>query len=106
MADEKVINIIRRYIYLLNNEGFGIDKAFLYGSYASGSNSENSDIDLMLVSGLISDNDIQKKSRAWILTKDVDTRIEPYLISTTRFTKDDISPLIEVVKREGIEILL
>ena len=106
MADEKVINIIRRYIYLLNNEGFGIDKAFLYGSYASGSNSENSYIDLMLVSGLISDNDIQKKSRAWILTKDVDTRIEPYLISTNRFTKDDISPLIEVVKREGIEILL
>ncbi|HPI85408.1 MAG TPA: nucleotidyltransferase domain-containing protein [Bacteroidales bacterium] len=106
MADEKVINIIRRYVYLLDNEGLGIDKAFLYGSYASGSNSENSDIDLMLVSGLISDNDIQKKSRAWILTKDVDTRIEPYLISTTRFTKDDISPLIEVVKREGIEILL
>ncbi|HNQ83132.1 MAG TPA: nucleotidyltransferase domain-containing protein [Bacteroidales bacterium] len=106
MADEKVINIIRRYVYLLDIEGLGIDKAFLYGSYASGSNSENSDIDLMLVSGLISDNDIQKKSRAWILTKDVDTRIEPYLISTTRFTKDDISPLIEVVKREGIEILL
>lgn len=62
--------------------------------------------DLMLVSGLMSDNDIEKKSRAWILTKDVDTRIEPYLISMNRFNKDDISPLIEVVRREGIEILL
>lgn len=60
----------------------------------------------MLVSGLMSDNDIEKKSRAWILTKDVDTRIEPYLISMNRFNKDDISPLIEVVRREGIEILL
>ncbi len=106
MANERIINIIKKYILLLNDEGFGINKAFLYGSYATGANVEDSDIDLMLVSGLISDNDIQKKSRAWILTRDVDTRIEPYLVSLNRFKNDESSPLIEAVKREGIEIQL
>ena len=35
---------------------------------------------------------------------DVDSRIEPYLISRKRFENDDTSPIIQMVKREGIEI--
>lgn len=36
MADKQIIKTIRNYIYLLNEEGFEINKAFLYGSFASG----------------------------------------------------------------------
>lgn len=106
MADEKIVDIIKKYVYLLNKEGFGINKAFLYGSFALGSNSEDSDIDLMLVTSAIADDDINWKSRAWILTRNIDSRIEPYLVSLDRFIKDEISPIIETVRREGIEIQL
>lgn len=104
MADEQIITAIKNYIYLLNDEGFGINRAFLYGSYASGKNSESSDIDLMLLSESLDEKDNQKKSRAWILTKKIDSRIEPYLVNINRFDKDENSPLFEIVRREGLEI--
>lgn len=104
MADQQIINKIRCYIHLLNSEGFGISKAFLYGSFATGQNNESSDIDLMLLSNTINENDIKKKSRAWVLTRKIDSRIEPYLINLHRFETDNTSPLIEIVKNEGVEI--
>jgi predicted nucleotidyltransferase len=104
MADEQIITAIKNYIYLLNNEGFKINRAFLYGSYATGKSNESSDIDLMLISESLDENDRQKKSRAWILTKKIDSRIEPYLVNYKRFDKDENSPLFEIVRREGLEI--
>jgi hypothetical protein len=44
------------------------------------------------------------KGRIWALTLKTDSRIEPYIISSMKFTSDDISPLLQIVKREGIEI--
>jgi len=106
MADRQIINKIRSYIHLLNSEGFGISKAFLYGSFATGHNTEYSDIDLLLLSSSFSENDIDKKSRAWVLTRKIDSRIEPFLLDLKRFETDDSSPLIEIVKKEGVEIEL
>lgn len=104
MADQQIINTIRKYIFLLNNEGFGISKVFLYGSFAKEKNSESSDIDLMLVSNIVADDDVLMKAQAWVLTSQVDSRIEPYLVNNNRFTKDESSPLLEIVRKEGIEI--
>jgi predicted nucleotidyltransferase len=104
MADAQVISKIRKYIYLLNSEGLGNSRAFLFGSFASGTNTESSDIDLMLVSDSLDEKDIGKKSLAWILTKGIDYRIEPYLINLNRFLTDENSPIIQVVKEKGIEI--
>lgn len=104
MADQQIINKIKDYIHLLNSEGFGICKAFLYGSFATGFNTESSDIDVMLLSKTIKESDIGKKSRAWVLTRKIDSRIEPYLINLQRFETDSSSPLVEIVKNEGVEI--
>jgi predicted nucleotidyltransferase len=104
MASKFIIDLVKRYIHLLNQEGFGINRAFIYGSYASGKNHENSDIDLMLISNMLDEFDVQKKSKAWVLTQNVDRRIEPYLVSQKRFNIDDGSPLLEIVRKEGIEV--
>ena len=104
MADEQIINTIRKYIYLLNKRGFAINKAILYGSYVTGKTHESSDIDLMLISENHDENDIKKKSLAWTLTRIIDSRIEPYLISPERFKSDESSPLLEIVRNEGMEI--
>jgi len=105
MPDEQILNITRDYIYLLNQEGFRIIRAFLYGSYAKGNMHDSSDIDLMLVSDYQIEDDMQKKMQAWLLTRKIDTRIEPYLVNNHRFVQDEDSPLVEIVKNEGLEIM-
>ena len=75
----------------------------LYGSYSKEKETEDSDIDLMIVAN--SDNtDDYNTGKIWALTKKVNSRIEPYLVSKKRFETDDTSPIIQIVKREGIEI--
>lgn len=104
MADQKIINSLKKYIQILNSEGFEITRAFLYGSQVSGNAHEASDIDLMLISKNLDDNDVKKKSKAWTLTRNEDTRIEPYLVSQSRFEGDMTTPLLEVIRNQGLEI--
>jgi len=39
------------------------------------------------------------------LTTKVDSRIEPFIVGAKRFLIDDYSPLLEIVRQEGIEII-
>jgi len=102
MAKNEVIEILRKYIYLLRAEGISIDKAFLYGSYLSNTATNESDIDLMIV--LDNENDDYLAGKIWSLTQKINSRIEPYLVGTNRFYNNETSPLIDLVKRTGFEI--
>ena len=104
MAEAEIVKTIKQYIHLLNKQGFEINRAFLYGSFATGKTHASSDIDLMLISENLDESDIGKKSQAWTLTRKIDPRIEPYLVSQDRFKNDDTSPLFEIVRNEGVEI--
>lgn len=42
--------------------------------------------------------------KAWMLTRKVNTRIEPYLVGLKKFKSNDSSPLIAMIKEKGIEI--
>ena len=59
----------------------------------------------MLISDILEENDIQRKSKAWTLTRKIDSRIEPYLVSQKRFNIDESSPLLEIVRKDGLEIV-
>ncbi len=102
MVKSEIIEILRKYIYLLRAEGISVDKAFLYGSYLSNTETNDSDIDLMIVTENESDDYIAGK--IWSLTQKVNSKIEPYLVGTNRFYNNDNSPLIDLVKRTGLEI--
>jgi uncharacterized protein len=104
MVDQQIISNIRIYVNLLNREGFDISRVFLYGSFARGEANDTSDIDLMLLSETLNDDDVQKKGRAWVLTRQIDSRIEPLLVSAKRFQSDDSSPILEIVRQEGLEL--
>ena len=104
MAEKKVIEIIKTYISVLNQAGISIQKAFLYGSYARGEATKHSDIDIMLVSPLFDNSDNEANIKAWSCTRKVDTRIEPYTVGLQKYLTDDVSPLLQIVKKEGIEI--
>jgi len=102
MAKNEVIEILRKYIYLLRAEGISVDKAFLYGSYLSNTATNDSDIDLMIV--MENENDDDLAGKIWSLTKKVNSKIEPYLVGQDRFYNNDNSPLIDLVKSTGLEI--
>lgn len=103
MAKNEVIEILRSYIYLLRAEGISVHKAFLYGSYLSNTATNESDIDLMIVTE--NENDDNLAGKIWKLTKKVNSRIEPFLVGTGRFNSNDNSPLVDLVKRTGYEII-
>ena len=101
MAEREIVDMLKRYIFILRSEGITVDKAYLYGSYLSNTASADSDIDVMIVTEKEDDYEIGK---IWNLTRKVNTKIEPYLVGKSRFVDSQNSPLIDLVKRTGLQI--
>ena len=106
MAKAEVIELLKKYILLLNSNGISVYKAFLFGSYSTNTATEASDIDVMIVSEKYDESDDEAVGKIWKLTRMVSTKIESFLIGKNKFISDDNSPLIEQVKRQGIELTL
>jgi uncharacterized protein len=104
MIDTKVINVVKKYLGILSQEGILISKAFIYGSQVNGTASDESDIDLMLISPLFDENTDKYAPVLWLSTRKASYKIEPIAVGEKRFNTDDTSPLIEIVRQEGIEI--
>ena len=101
MSKSEIVEVLKKYIFILRSEGITVDKAYLYGSYLSNTATEDSDIDALIVTENENDN---LTGKIWSLTKRVNSRIEPYLIDKDRFINNKDSLLIDLVKRTGIEI--
>jgi predicted nucleotidyltransferase len=106
MVDPGIELIVKKYLNLLAESGIRVDRAFLYGSCARGGSLDSSDIDLMLVSDIFDTDDDMVLSKPWLYTVKVDHRIEPVSVGSRRFDNDSESPLIGIVKKEGIQISL
>ncbi len=104
MTQNEVIELIKKYLSSLKQNGINITEAYLYGSYARNTATEDSDIDLMLVSPLFDDDPIKYSAAIWFTASEVSYKIEPVTIGEKRFMTDDYSPLIGIVKKEGIRI--
>jgi len=106
MSKAEVIELLKKYILLLNSNGISVYKAFLFGSYSTNTATDASDIDVMIVSEKHDESDDEAVGKIWKLTRLVSTKIEPFLIGKNKFISDDNSPLIEQIKRQGIELSL
>ena len=106
MDRKETLNKVSEYVKILNDSGLHIEKAFLFGSAARNEEQEGSDIDVMIVSRRFDDSsDDLAYGLIWKLTRRIDSRIEPYAIGLSRFDNDDVSPLLQIVKKEGIPIM-
>lgn len=104
MAKNEVIEMLKRYIILLNSEGISVTDAFLFGSYSTGTATDTSDIDVLIVSDKYDETDDVVVGKIWKLTRKISTKIEPLFIGINKFQSDTSSPLISMIKRTGIEI--
>lgn len=92
------------FIKTLIEQGIPVEQAFLYGSYARNEMRKESDIDVLLISDKIDSDDLRTIGRIYRLAYPIDPRIEPYLITKEKFLNDEISFIIDAVRKEGIEI--
>ena len=104
MLQSDAIEIVKKYVTNLNKAGYPIEKAFLFGSYARNEAGENSDIDVLLVSEIFDTDDDAILSEPWSPKYRPDYRIEPIAMGKKRFLTDDNSIILEMVRREGVEI--
>lgn len=102
MASGEIINASVSYLKLLKDNGIHVHKAWLYGSYARGDNNPESDIDLLIVSSDFDNPEQSTIGLVWRLTRLINSRIEPYLVGLNKFENDDISPILQIVRKEGI----
>ena len=103
MADVKALEIypsILRYIKTVRKY-FEIDSVFLFGSYASGSASSDSDIDLAIVSESFTNNKFESGVILGKMTWGIDTRIEPIAFTPKEFEEQFFA---QEIKMKGIEI--
>ena len=104
MADSEVVEAVREYLTVLNKHGIPADRAILFGSRARGTGDEDSDIDILVVSSRFDEDRWAYESDLWRWTLEADHRIEPIPVGERQFLEDGASPIIEVARREGIEI--
>ncbi|MDP8204822.1 MAG: nucleotidyltransferase domain-containing protein [Candidatus Tenebribacter mawsonii] len=101
MAQREIINIAKKYLDFLKKEKFQISKAYLFGSYAKGTNGTESDIDIAFIFNELKD-EIDMQIQLMKLRRKFDLRIEPH-----PFEKKDLdeeNPFLNEILQTGILI--
>ena len=106
MADvdsEKQVNeIALRYANNIR-EHVQLRRLYVYGSYAKGTFTAESDIDIAVVADGFSGDIIEDRWMLMKLRRTVDNRIEPHPFSTKDFNESD--PMAKEVMETGIRII-
>jgi predicted nucleotidyltransferase len=106
MASDETLAILHRYLKKLLEAGVPVKGLVLYGSYARGEARATSDIDVLVLldDSLSNDEVFELWPELDFLTHGIDSRIETWPVTVSRYQTDDVSPLIIIARREGIPI--
>ena len=94
--------IVKNYIEELRNHGIPVKEVILFGSCARGGSSEDSDIDVAIVSEAFSGDRFEDRRRIVPLRRGIDSRIEPIPLTPEAFALG--GNLIDEIKRNGIRV--
>jgi uncharacterized protein len=100
MDKGEALKIANKYIDSLSNK-YVILQAFMFGSFAKGTNHDDSDIDIAIVVKDVSDI-IETQIDMMKLRRKVDLRIEPHPFMADDFNNDD--PVVNEILKSGIQI--
>ncbi len=97
----EIMESIQKYIKKIS-EHYKIEAIILFGSYAKGTENEDSDIDIAIISSDFNDI-IEDGAKLIGLTWKIDTRIEPHPITKEDFEKIS-NPFVKEVVDTGIKV--
>ncbi len=99
-VDIKILNTVEKYIKEISKH-YNIKAVYLFGSYAKGTNTEDSDIDVAII--INSDNNVfELMVELMMLTQDIDLRIEPHPIKEKDF--EEGNPFVQEIIDTGIKV--
>lgn len=99
---DPIRNVIKKYIETVRHAGIQVEKTYLFGSYAHGKATENSDIDLAIISKDFKGNRFDDRRLLVPLRRDIDLRLEPIPYRPEDFAEND--PLAIEIMENGIEL--
>ena len=100
---DKIKNILKKYLAIIIKNNIRIDKAYLFGSYAKGCATEESDIDVAIISPDFSGDRFDDRRRVVPLRRKIDRRLEPMPYHPENFK--DTDPLVIEILQNGVEII-
>lgn len=101
-VDNNIRLTIIRFIKKIAESNIKIQKAYLYGSFAKGTNKEWSDIDVALISSDFSEDRLEERIKLSLIASDIDNRIEAVPYTPQSFNVND--PLAWEIQKTGVII--
>ena len=100
--DKEIIDIVNKYIEIVS-QNYDVIAIILFGSYARGTQREDSDIDIAVITDDIKTDKFDEEVNLMQLRNNIDYRIEPHIISIADYENDE-TPFVVEVKSTGIKV--
>ena len=105
MVEAATVTAVRRYLQILPPYGIHPSRAILYGSCVRGDTHEWSDIDVVVIAPEFdTDKSVERRQDLWEACLAADHRIEPIGCGVEEWENNQSRLILEIAKREGIEI--
>ena len=98
----EIKDIVLRYVEKIC-KNYKVEAVILFGSYAKGTEHEDSDIDIAIVIDKFKDNIIDEEVEFMNIRKGIDYRIEPHIIRIDDY-KNIATPFVKEVIDTGIKV--
>ncbi len=97
-----ISSIIDIFLRELEKENISIERAILFGSYAQGTNTPWSDIDLALFSSDFEGDRFKDRNKIRRIKLQISSSLEPIPFPSHQYFNPD--PLVEQIKKTGITV--
>ena len=102
LINKEIAEIVDKYITVVK-ANYNVVAIILFGSYAKGTQHEDSDIDIAVITDDIKTDTFDEEVNLMILRKGIDYRIEPHIITVSDYENDE-TPFVVEVKNTGIKV--
>lgn len=99
-VDVSIMDIVKRYIMEISKY-YNIQEVYLFGSYAKGTNNEDSDIDVAIIINS-NQNTFDLLVDLMMYTQNIDLRIEPHPIKKEDFESGN--PFVQEILNTGLKV--
>ena len=100
--NKEIADIVDKYIAIVK-ENYDVVAIILFGSYAKGTEHEDSDIDIAVITDDIKTDKFDEEVNLTLLRRKIDSRIEPHIIKVEDYENDE-TPFVIEVKKTGIKV--
>lgn len=105
MVKKSVVQIVKNFVKFLKQDNIPVEAAILFGSYAKGTHSKDSDIDIAIISKRFGKNRLEEGQTLLKKAWRVNSYLEPIPISYNDFKNNFDSPLLEEIRKYGVRVI-